>query len=55
MRVEVMCGDKNKAVDWFEKSEIPGLGGKTAAQAVKDGDGDAVLQHLNDMDNGVYA
>ncbi|MCR4376798.1 MAG: MbcA/ParS/Xre antitoxin family protein [Rhodospirillales bacterium] len=55
LRASAMTGSIGAAVAWFEYQPIPGFGNKTPAETVADGYADAVLQHLDDMEEGVYA
>ncbi|OEJ65496.1 antitoxin Xre/MbcA/ParS toxin-binding domain-containing protein [Magnetovibrio blakemorei] len=55
LRASAMTGSIGLAVAWFEYQPIPGFGNKTPAETVADGYADAVLQHLSDMEEGVYA
>jgi len=55
LRASAMTGSIGSAVAWFEYQPIPGFGNKTPAETVEDGYARAVLQHLDDMEEGVYA
>jgi hypothetical protein len=52
---EEMTGDADKAIVWFRHQPIAGFGGRTALQLVEEGHAHAVLAHLEDLRDGVYA
>lgn len=52
---EELTGDADRAIVWFRYQPITGHGGKTALELVEAGAADAVLAHLEDLRNGVYA
>ena len=55
LRARAMTGSLGSAVAWFQYQPIPGFGNKTASQMVADGHVSAVLAHLDDLEEGVYA
>ena len=48
-------GDPGRAVIWFRYQPIAGFDNQTAEELVSAGHGDAVLKHLEDLADGVYA
>jgi uncharacterized protein (DUF2384 family) len=50
-----LIGDPGRAVVWFRHQPLAGFDNKTAEQLVEAGHGDAVLQHLETLSDGVYA
>ncbi len=48
-------GDPGKAVVWFRHQPIAAFGNRTAEELVAAGQGEAVLGHLADLQDGVYA
>jgi uncharacterized protein (DUF2384 family) len=52
---EQLTGDADRAIVWFRHQPIAGHDGKTALQLVEAGHADAVLAHLEDLRDGVYA
>ncbi|MBV8970998.1 MAG: DUF2384 domain-containing protein [Sphingomonadaceae bacterium] len=54
-RAAAMTGDEGRAIIWFRHQPIIGFAGKTAEELVEDGHAEAVMSHLDDLDNGVYA
>jgi hypothetical protein len=48
-------GDPGKAVIWFRHQPIVAFGNRTAEELVAAGRGDAVLDHLDDLGDGIYA
>ena len=54
-RAAGLIGDRARADAWYRYAPIPALGGKTARQLVVDGDEDAVILHLETLEDGVYA
>jgi uncharacterized protein (DUF2384 family) len=54
-RAAQLAGDEGRAIIWFRHQPIVGFGGKTAEELVEDGHAEAVLWHLESLENGVYA
>lgn len=54
LRASLITGSISSAVEWFECRPIPGFGNKTPAEVVAGGDPGAVLQHLNDVNEGTF-
>ncbi len=54
-RASVMLGDDRKAVAWFRYQPLMGFDGKTAEDLVAGGQAEAVLRHLDTLDNGGFA
>jgi len=52
---EQLTGDPDRAIVWFRHQPIAGYGGRTALDLVEAGLADAVLAHLEDLRDGVYA
>jgi uncharacterized protein (DUF2384 family) len=50
-----MAGGEQRAAIWFKHQPIPGWGGKTAFDLVRDGKSDKVLSYLEAVRSGVYA
>jgi hypothetical protein len=50
-----MAGDEGRAAIWFKHQPLPGWGGKTALDLVRDGKGDKVLEYLESVRAGVYS
>ena len=50
-----MSGDERRAAIWFKHQPIPGWGGKTAQDLVRQGDAEKVLEYLEAVRSGVYA
>jgi transcriptional regulator with XRE-family HTH domain len=50
-----MSGDERRAAIWFKHQPIPGWGGKTAQDLVRQGDAKKVLEYLEAARSGVYA
>ncbi|MBL8583183.1 MAG: DUF2384 domain-containing protein [Rhizobiaceae bacterium] len=50
-----MSGDEARAAIWFKHQPIPGWGGKTAQDLVRQGDAEKVLEYLEAVRSGVYA
>ncbi|AMJ62676.1 antitoxin Xre/MbcA/ParS toxin-binding domain-containing protein [Bosea sp. PAMC 26642] len=50
-----MAGDEGRAAIWFKHQPLPGWGGKTALDLVRDGKGGTVLDYLESVRAGVYA
>jgi hypothetical protein len=44
-----------RAVLWFRNQPIPAFGGKTALELVREGRTPALLEHLEMLEDGVYA
>ena len=53
-RAADLAGDEGRAIIWFKHQPIPGFG-RTAEELVEDGHGDAVMETLESMEEGVYA
>ncbi len=54
-RVEDATGSPLAAYAWFRAEELPGFGGMTADQLVRDGKADYVHDHLDRVMAGGYA
>lgn len=54
-RAAELSGDEGRAIIWFRHQPIIGFDGKTAEQLVGEGHADAVLWHLEGLENGAYA
>lgn len=54
-QVEELTGNPDRAVPWFRESRIAGHGGRTPMMLVAEGQASAVLAHIEDLRNGVYA
>src|SRR5690242_14473263 len=52
---EELTGDADRAIVWFLHQPIPGYNGRTARDLVEAGHADAVVAHLEDLRDGVYA
>lgn len=50
-----LTGDTARAVVWFRHQPLAGFDDKTAEQLVEDGQGQAVLKHLEMLRDGGYA
>ena len=50
-----LAGDEGRAIIWFRHQPLIGFDGKTAQELVEAGHADAVIWHLESLDNGVYA
>ena len=50
-----LAGDEGRAIIWFRHQPLVGFEGKTAEELVEAGHADAVIWHLESLDNGVYA
>lgn len=50
-----LAEDEGQAIIWFRHQPIVGFGGKTAEQLVEEGHADAVIWHLESIENGVYS
>ncbi len=50
-----MAGDEGRAAIWFKHQPLPGWGGKTALDLVRDGKSDRVLDYLESVRAGVYS
>ena len=53
--VEQLTGDPDRAIIWFRHQPIAGYDGQTALELVEAGHADAVLAHLEDLRDGIYA
>ena len=54
-RATYVCeGHEDAALSWFKEAPIPGLGGQTAERYVADGKVEAVMFHLDVVENGGY-
>ncbi len=54
-RATAITEDSYKAVIWFKSARIDTLNNKTPAELVTSGHADAVIHHLELVDNGVYS
>lgn len=54
-RAAELSGDEGRAIIWFRHQPIPGFSNKTAEELVEAGQGDAVLEDLERMAEGVYS
>lgn len=52
---EQLTGDADRAIVWFRHQPIAGYNGQTALELVEAGHADAVMAHLEDLRNGIYA
>jgi hypothetical protein len=50
-----MAGDEGRAAIWFKHQPLPGWGGRTAFDLVRDGKAGTVLDYLESVRAGVYA
>lgn len=50
-----MAGDEGRAAVWFKHQPLPGWGGKTALDLVREGKGTKVLDYLESVRAGVYS
>ena len=50
-----MAGDEGRAAIWFKHQPLPGWGGKTALDLVREGKSDRVLDYLESVRAGVYS
>jgi len=50
-----LVGDYQRAIIWFRHQPLSGFDHKTAEELVAAGHGDAVLEHLAMLSDGVYA
>jgi transcriptional regulator with XRE-family HTH domain len=50
-----MAGDEARAAIWFKHQPLPGYGGLTAFDLVRDGRAQLVLDYLESVRAGVYA
>ncbi|WP_376986736.1 antitoxin Xre/MbcA/ParS toxin-binding domain-containing protein [Bosea sp. R86505] len=50
-----MAGDEGRAAIWFKHQPLPGWGGKTAYDLVREGKSDRVLDYLESVRAGVYS
>ncbi len=50
-----MAGDEDRAAIWFKHQPLPGWGGKTAHDLVREGKSDRVLDYLESVRAGVYS
>jgi hypothetical protein len=50
-----MAGDEGRAAIWFKHQPLPGWGGKTALDLVREGKGAKVLDYLESVRAGVYS
>ena len=49
------AGDEQRAAIWFKHQPLPGWGGKTAHDLVREGKSDRVLDYLESVRAGVYS
>lgn len=54
-RAAELAGDEGRAIIWFRHQPIVGFDGKTAEELVAEGHADAVMWHLESLENGVYS
>jgi uncharacterized protein (DUF2384 family) len=54
-RVAAMNDDEGAAIIWFKYQPIVGFGGKTAQELVEQGHADAVMWHIESVENGGVA
>lgn len=54
-RVRKMIGSEERAKAWFNYQPLPAFDNKTPRQLVDDGQMEAVLLHLDTLEDGVYA
>lgn len=54
---QIMGGEASvdRAVLWFKNQPLSGFGSKTAMDLVREGKADAVFEHLEMLEDGVYA
>lgn len=52
---DLLAGDIGRAVLWFRFEPLAGFGPRTALELVAEGHADAVMAHLDMLENGVYA
>lgn len=50
-----MAGDEGRAAIWFKHQPLPGWGGKTALDLVRERKSDRVLDYLESVRAGVYS
>ncbi len=50
-----MAGDEGRAAIWFKHQPLPGWGGKTAYDLVREGKSNRVLDYLESVRAGVYS
>jgi DNA-binding protein HU-beta len=54
-RARQLIGDRDKAEAWFKYQPLPAFENKTPRQLVEEGRSNAVLLHLDTLEDGVYA
>ena len=54
-RAAAISGDPNRAVIWFRHQPIAGFDHRTAQELVAEGHAEAVMGHLEDLEEGIYA
>ena len=54
-KVEPRFGSALMAYAWYRSEPLPGLGGRTAMQMVREGRADAVLDLIDAVDAGIHA
>lgn len=54
-RAAAMTEDEGAAIIWFRHQPIVGFGGKTAEELVEQGHADAVMWHLDTIENDTFA
>ena len=54
-KVEPRFGSALVAYAWYRSEPLPGFGGQTAMQLVRDGKADQVLEFIDAVDAGVHA
>ena len=50
-----MAGDESRAAIWLKHQPLPGWGGKTARDLLREGNSGAVLDYLESVRAGVYS
>ena len=54
-KVEPRCGSELMAYAWYRSEPLPGFGGRTAMQLVREGKARQVLEYIDAVDAGVFA
>jgi hypothetical protein len=54
-RAKQLIGNRDKAEAWFKYQPLPSFENKTPRQLVEEGRSDAVLLHLDTLEDGIYA
>lgn len=55
LKARHLTGSMGEAVAWFECQPVPGFGNLTPGEVVSLGHAEAVIAHLDDLENGVFA